>query len=206
MKSRAAGLVASLSVLVLAACASTSTADTTTPTPTAPSSPSAQASSVPVTTDPCQVVTQSEASQLTGVNFGAGLEQPTSDGNGKLCFYGAQTTNVFEVLVAQANSASAAQADWDAEKAKVEASLQKATSAPGVTFTVNISDTTISGADRAASGTYTASFSGHTISGTAVYLLKGAVFCAFVDITVGQAPPSLPAMQAQAQTVLGRLP
>ncbi len=159
------------------------------------------------TTDPCQVVTQSEASQLTSTSFGPGKEETTSNGSGKLCWYGAQTTDVFEVFITTASSAATAQAQWDAEKANVQSELTKATSAPGVTFSANINDTTLAGADRAASGTLTASYNGHTIAGSVLYMLKGAVFCGIVDIRVdGQAPPSISAMEAQGQTSLGRLP
>jgi hypothetical protein len=209
MNRRFAGLGASLAILVLAACGSSSTAsDNTSPSPAqASSSPSAAASAVATTTDPCQVVTQGEASQLTSTSFGPGKEETTSNGSGKLCWYGAQTTDVFEVFIATASSAATAQAQWDTEKAQVQSELTKATAAPGVTFSVNINDTSIAGADRAASGTLTASYNGHTISGSVLYMLKGAVFCAIVDIRVdGQAPPSISALEAQGQTSLGRLP
>ena len=206
MNGRFAGLGASLAILVLAACGSSNTASNNT-SPSPASSPSAAASAVATTTDPCQVVTQSEASQLTSTSFGPGKEETSSNGSGKLCWYGGQTTDVFEVFIATASSAATAQAQWDTEKANVQSELTKAAAVPGMTFSANINDTTLSGADRAASGTLTASYNGHTISGSVLYMLKGAVFCAIVDIRVdGQAPPTISALEAQGQTSLGRLP
>ena len=150
-------------------------------------------------------MTAGEASQLAAATYGAGEEQ-TTDGGGKLCLYGAQTTNVFEVFVGVASSAATAASEWDQQKARVEASLNKAVTEPGVTVTVNVSDTSISGADRAAAGTFTTTISGHAINGSAVYLLKGAVFCAIVDLTLDHPAPTMPAMENEARTALPRLP
>jgi hypothetical protein len=160
---------------------------------------------VPTTTDPCQVVTQSEASQLAGTSYGAGKEDTTPSGS-KICWYGWQTLNVFQVLVATSPSATAAQAEWDQEKSQVQTQLQKASTVPGLIVTVNISDTTLSGADRAAVGTVNESYHGHTISASALYLLKGAVFLAIVDLVVDHPAPSSAAMESEGQTALGRLP
>jgi hypothetical protein len=207
MNRKVVGLAASAAILVLAGCGSTSTASNTSPTPSAQASgsPVAEASAVPTTTDPCQLVTQSEASQLAGTSYNAGMEDTTS-GGGKICWYGAQTVNVFEVLVATASSAAAAQAQWDSEKSQVSAALQKASSAPGVTVNINVTDTSLSGADRAAVGTFSESGSGHTIAATALYVLKGPVFLAIVDLLVDHAPPTTTAMESEGQTALGRLP
>ena len=157
------------------------------------------------TTDPCQVVTQSEASQLAGTSYGAGKEDTTAGGS-KICWYGWQTLNVFQVLVATAPSATAAQAEWDQEKSQVQTQLQKASTVPGLTVTINISETTVPGADRAAVGTVNSSYHGHTISVTAIYLLKGAIFLAIVDLVVDHPAPTGTAMQSEGQTALGRLP
>jgi phage protein D len=196
--------VALLAVVLLAACGSTSTASNTN-TPSPSSSPSTQASPTQTTVDPCQVVTQAEASQLAGTTYGAGKEDTTS-GGAKICWYGAQTLNVFQVLVATASSAAAAQAQWDQEKSQVQAQLEKASAVPGLTITINISDTSLSGADRAAVGTITETYNGHTISGSAIYLLKGPIFFAMVDLVVGHAAPTSAAMEAEAQIALRRLP
>ena len=195
-----------LAVALLAACGGSSTGSNTNNTPqaTASSSPSSAASAAATSLDPCQVVTQSEASQLAGASFGAGKEDSTG-GASKICWYGAQTTNVFEVVVAQASSAAAAQSQWDAYKSQVQTALQQAT-ASGITVNLNQSDTTISGADRAAVGTFSSSGSGYTISGSAVYLLKGATFLAIVDLVLNQPAPTIQAMEGQALTSLQRLP
>lgn len=207
MNHKVFGLAASLAVLVLAACASSSTATNTNNTPQAQasSSPSAQAAASTTTLNPCQVVTQSEASQLTGTSYAAGTLD-TSQAGSQICWYGAQTQNVFEVLVAQASSASAAQSGWDQQQSKVLSSLNKATNVPGVNLTVNISDTSITGANRAAAGTMSFSISGHSLAGSAVYLLKGATFVAIVNLVLDHAAPAVAAMEAEAQTALGRVP
>lgn len=190
---------------MLAACASSSTATTTNNTPVAQASPSAQASATATTLDPCQVVTQSEASQLAGTTYAPGTLDTTSAG-AKICWYGAQTKNVFEVLVAQAASATAAQAGWDQQKNKVLASVNKATNVPGVSLSVNIADTSITGADRAAAGTMSTTIGGHTLAGSAVYLLKGAIFVAIVDLLLDHSAPAVSAMEAEAVTAVSRLP
>ena len=195
------GLIAALAALLLAGCGSSTTSATG--TPSASASPSSQAT--PATTDPCQLVTGAEASQLAGTSYGAGKEETTS-GGGKVCWYGAQTVNVFEVIIAVASSPSAAQAQWDQEKSMVESQLQQATSEPGLKVSFNIADTSIAGADRAAVGTFTESLGGHTISGTAVYLLKGSAFFAMTDLVLDHPAPTTDAMKAQAQVVIGRLP
>jgi hypothetical protein len=212
MNHKVFGLAASLAVLVLAACASSSTAtnNNTPPASTsqgaqASSSPSASASAATTTLNPCQVVTQSEASQLASTSYAAGTLDTTQSGS-QICWYGAQTRNVFEVLVAQASSASAAQSGWDQEKTKVLSSLNKATNVPGVSLTVNISDTSIAGADRAAAGTMSFSIGGHALAGSGVYLLKGATFVAIVNLVLDHAAPTVAAMEAEAQTALGRVP
>jgi hypothetical protein len=201
---RVIGVVA---VTLLTACggASTDANNVNTPTAQTSTSPSAAASAAATSVDPCQVVTQSEASQLAGASFGAGKEDSTAGGS-KVCWYGAQTTNVFEVLVAQASSAAAAQAQWDSYKSQVQTALQEATSSSGVTVSFNQSDTSIAGADRAAVGTFSSSGSGYRLAGTAAYLLKGSTFLAIVDLVLNQTPPTTQAMEAQAKISLQRLP
>jgi hypothetical protein len=206
MKHKGFGLAASVAVLVLTACTSSSTANNTNNTPSAQasSSPSSQASASATTLDPCQVVTQSEASQLAGTTYGAGTLD-TTQGGGKICWYGAQTTNVFEVVVAQAADAATAQSMWDQEKSKVASSLQKSINS-GTTLNLNVTDTSISGADRAATGSFSYSGNGHTIAGSAVYLLKGAVFLAFGQVAADHAVAGTSALETEAQTALGRVP
>jgi hypothetical protein len=194
-----------------AACSSSPTAGTSSPTPAAatPSSqqtPSSQPTSVPTTTDPCQVVTASEAGSLAGASYGQGREETTS-GGGKICIYGYQTLNVFEVLVAIAPDAGTAQAQWASEESKAQAALNKVfTQAPGLKVSLNVGDVTITGADKAAVATSSATYSGHAFNAAAVYLLKGADFLSFSDLVLDHPAPSASAMQSEALTALGRLP
>jgi hypothetical protein len=206
MNHRAFGLAASLAVLVLAACASSTTAinPSNTPSAQASSSPSAQASASATALDPCQVVTQSEASQLAGTTYAAGMLDTTTAGS-QICWYGFQTTNVFEVIVAQAPDAATAQSMWDQEKGKVQSSLQKSINS-GTTLNLNVNDTSITGADRAATGSFSYSGNGHTIAGSAVYLLKGAVFVAFANLAADHAVATASALETEAQIALGRVP
>ncbi|MGA7910131.1 MAG: hypothetical protein WCC30_01070 [Candidatus Dormiibacterota bacterium] len=194
--------------LLVAACGSAPTAANNTPalsSSTAAASASPSASAVATTTDPCQVVTQSEASTLAGTTYGTSKEETTS-GGGKICWYGAGTLNVFEVFVGTASSAAVAQSQWDTEKSEIVTQLAKQTNVPGLTLTINESDTSLSGADRAAVGTLSETYGGHTFSASALYALKGATFLAIVDLVVDHPAPATSAMEAQGQTALARLP
>ncbi|HSS93806.1 MAG TPA: DUF3558 family protein [Candidatus Dormibacteraeota bacterium] len=203
-------LIAGLAVLLLAGCSSSSsTANTSAPPSAAASphaaSPSAQASALPASIDPCQLVTSSEAASLTGAAYGAGRQEAYS-GNGKGCVYGYQTTNVFFVIVAVAPDAASAQANWAQEQAKAGSLLQQGSGQTlGINITFNWSNVSVTGADQAAAGAFSATKAGRTISGSAIYLLKGPVYVGISDLALGAAPGSS-AMQAQALTVIGRLP
>ena len=215
---RKAFLVTGLILPVLAACGST-TSGTTTPTASTASTPTAAptaaptavptptpslATAVPTSFDPCQLVTQSEASSLAGTSFGPGTEQ-TNSGNGKTCVYGAETLNVFTVNVAVASDAATAQADWATEEAEAKSALTKSVP-PGVTLNYTLADANVTGADMSASAVVSATFSGHTISESAIYLLVGPVFCGFGDLTVGTAAPSISALETEASNnVVGRM-
>lgn len=212
----AAGLGSAAVVALVAACGSSSSTSTSTPTAASSSTTSTTATTggtgaVNVSLDPCQLVTAAEASSLAGATFGSGTEETNTDtaggGTSRICVYGGTTGNVFEVLVAQASSASAAQADWSAEKAKLQSSLSSASSnvPAGTNFQFNINDTSVSGADKAAAGTISATISGQTLAGSAVYVLKGAAFAAITDITIGHAAPTVSAMEGQASTAVGRM-
>jgi hypothetical protein len=198
-------LIGGFAVMLIAGCASTNspTADTS-PAPSAAASPSATASPTG-TTDPCQLVTAAEASSLAGASYGAGLKQANTGGS-NTCIYGYQTLNVFMVTVAIASDAATAQAEWAQEESQAQAQMTKVASAPGVTVNISTSDVTLTGADRAAVGTGTASLGGHTFAGAAVYALKGAIFFTFSDLTVDHAAPTSAAMQGEAETVVTRLP
>ncbi len=186
------------------ASSSSAPTPTATPIPTAPPTavPTPEQTAVPTSFDPCQLVTASEASSLAGVTYGPGLET-TNSGNGKNCVYGAQTLNVFTVLVAVASDAATADADWATEEAQVKSALN--TSAKGVSVDISISDVSLSGADMAAVGTGGATIEGEKLAATAVYFLKGAVFVAFSDLVLGKSAPSASDMENEANTVLGRI-
>lgn len=216
----AAGFGGAAMVALVAACGSSSPTGTSTPAGASSSTTTATTGGtglagggVNATQDPCQLVTASEASSLAGTTFTSGTEQTNTDtanpggGSSRQCIYGGATTNVFEVLVADASSASAAQADWAAEEAQVQSKLSSSASQlpPGTNLNFNINDTSISGADRAATGTFSTTIQGVTLSGSAMYLLKGAAFVAFTDLVVGHAGPGVSAMESQAGTTVGRM-
>src|SRR5580693_1523974 len=136
--------------------ASTPTA-TAVPTPTPTAVPTPSQSAVPTSYDPCQLVTASEASSLAGVTYGAGKEE-TNAGGGKDCVYGAETLNVFTVIVGVAADAATADADWATEESQVKSALT--TNAKGADVNISIADTSLSGADMAAVGTGGASIEG----------------------------------------------
>lgn len=199
-------LVAGPVAAVLAACGgSGTTGSTSSPSPESSPSPTAPPSLAAI--DPCALVTSQEASQIAGVTYGPGRPETTQDGGGKLCVYGYQTRNVFTVQVSVAPDAATAQADWTATEADAQSRLQQAVSqAGGPTVNVNLTDISLTGADKAAVGAFSASLSGVTIAGSAIYALKGPIFFTFSDLLVGGAAPSAAAMETQAATVIGRLP
>jgi hypothetical protein len=198
-------LIGGFAVLLVAGCTSTNS-------PTANISPASSAAASPTatasptgTTDPCQLVTAAEASSLAGASYGAGLKQANTGGS-NTCIYGYQTLNVFMVTVAIASDAGSAQAEWAQEESQAQAQMTKAASVQGVTVNISTSDFSLTGADRAAIGTGTASLGGHTFAGAAVYALKGPIFFTFSDLTVDHPAPTSTAMQGQAETVVTRLP
>jgi uncharacterized protein DUF3558 len=190
--------------LLLVACGSTTTSGSSSPTPSSPS-PTPQQSATPVALDPCQLVTSSEASSIAGASFAAGKEGVTS-GGAKTCAYGAQTRNVFLVLVTQAPDPATAQADWAQEQAKAEAAIEQGLPQGA---SVNLNVTTVSnvtGADRAAIASFNTTISGQAVGVIAIYLLKGSTFVTFSDLVLGSPTPTAATMEAQAQTTLGRVP
>lgn len=193
--------------LTVAACGgSNQTANNPSPTPAFSPSPSASTAATPVALDPCQLVTQQEASQLAGgTKFAAGKEDSTS-GGAKLCVYGGQTVDVFMVEVAVAPDVATAQADWAKEEAQAQAGLQQLAAQSGASLNFSAGGISISGADKAAAATANGAFAGHTLAITAIYMLKGPVFVMFCDLARDKAAPTPEAMQAQARTVLTRVP
>lgn len=208
-------LIAALALAALAGCSSpTGAAPSQKNSPPAasasPARPTSRAKGPPAggaastALDPCQLVTAPEASGLTGAVFGAGLEETTGTGPdmGRRCTYGANTSSVFFVQVGQGTDAASARAQWDDEVAKVEAAISShfGGAAPGEL-------TEISGlGDRAGVATLSESLGGVTLTGTSLFLLKGATFLAFGDVTNQGAAPTPAAMKAQALTSIARLP
>ncbi|MGA7988569.1 MAG: hypothetical protein WCB51_09250 [Candidatus Dormiibacterota bacterium] len=180
---------------LVAACGSSPTATTGTPTPASasPSASNSPASGTPVSYDPCVLVNAQEASTLTGINYSAGLEQ--LDNATKLCIYGNQTTDVFNIGIAQAPDLATAQAD----EAQARAALQKA-AAGGLNFTE------IQGVgDAAAVVQASRSTNGTTIALCGIYVLKGTIFFFITDVAVNHAVPSNADLQGEATKVLSRL-
>ena len=170
----------------------------------ASASPSPSPSADVANLNPCQLVTQQEASQLAGVSFEAGKLEAISD-HAKTCTYGGQTTNVFMVEVALAPDAATAQASWAQSEAEAQTGLQKLVAEAGGNVTVNAADISLAGADKAASASGTGTIMGRSFTVTAIYLLKGRVFVTFSDLVVDKPAPTPAQMQQQAQTVLGRI-
>jgi hypothetical protein len=156
--------------------------------------------------DPCQLVTSDEASALAGATYTTGVENTSDSSGSRTCVYGGQTPNVFMVTVAQAPDADTAQAYWAQYEAEAQNLIQRTVPA-GVTVSFDVTDlASLAGADRAAVGQLSQTVGGRTINGSAIYLLKGASFVTFSDLLLDQPAPSNDALEAEAGTVLGRLP
>src|SRR5581483_1691728 len=111
-----------------------------------------------------------------------------TSGGAKTCAYGAQTRNVFLVVVTQAPDAATAQADWVQEQANAEAAIQKELP-PGASVNLNASDVSnVPGADKAAIASVNTTIGGQPVGLTAIYLLKGATFVSFSDLVLGTPP------------------
>lgn len=207
--------VAAVAVVGLAGCSSknkpladpthtphSSISVSTSPSPTSSSPahdrvPQASLSAVGAATsiDPCQLVTQDEASSLTHASFGPGQEE--GGGLRKECVYGAQTPNVLSVIVVRAASLADAQSGWNQLLAEAK---QAAGKAAGL---VQLSpDSTIG--DRAE--WVELDLAQVDISARGLAFQKGAVGVYVIDLVRGGSAPTRDALTAQAQTVLGRLP
>lgn len=186
---------------LLSACGAATATPTAAPTPVdtpVPTSAPVQ-TSAPTALDPCTLLTTQEIASLAGTTFGAG-EESTTPGGGKICTFGANTANVFMVEVAQAPDVATAQAYKKQFVADLEARLQQLASAGlKVTELPNF-------ADGAVIGTLNLNIAGITINGSAMGVLKGTVFFGYSDVVKGGAAPTTEALQAEAQTVLGRMP
>jgi hypothetical protein len=163
------------------------------PSASSSASPTAVPSSTASTTiDPCQLVTQSEASALTGASYGPGKEETDSSAS-KRCIYGSQTKNVFEVIVVQAASVDEAKAEKDKLRAEAESQIGG-----------QVDMSQLSGIGDDAEWLHAGL--GYGIGVAGLYVVKGTVGFGLVDVVVGASPPSQSAMTGQANTVLSRLP
>ena len=91
-----------------------------------------QSAANPTPLDPCQLLPSQEASTLTGASFGDGVEE-TLDGGSRSCIYGANTTNVLYIVVAQAADVATAEAAQQQFVDDIQANLQQLVGS-GVTF------------------------------------------------------------------------
>jgi hypothetical protein len=158
-------------------------------TPT--SSPQGQANNL----NPCQLVTQDEASALAHSTFGPGK----LEGNAVRheCVYGAQTPNVLDVFVLQGASTADAQAEWDQLLAQAKQAAGQAANLITLTPESGI-------ADRAE--WVELNLSSIHVAGRGLAFLSGTVGVYMVDLVRDGAAPSRPDMSAEAQVVLSRLP
>jgi hypothetical protein len=174
--------------------ATTSTSPPTKAPPTKaspPSSPQGQANNL----DPCQLVTQSEASALAHASYGPGkLEGNTIRHE---CVYGAQTPNVLDVFVLQGASTADAQAEWDQLLAEAKQAAGQAANLIQLTPESGI-------ADRAE--WVELNLASIHVAGRGLAFLSGTVGVYMVDVVRDGAAPTRTAMTDAAHTVLGRLP
>lgn len=173
------------------------------PSPSDTSAPDETASGKPVAADPCDVVTKDEAEALVGHSLSGKEDETTGTaGSGKRCTYGAQTTGVFWVQIAEAGSVEEAQADWQKEEQKAYAALAK--SVPGGVSKPKLGAVQGVG-DRAAAAVWSTDLGGQKIALSAIYVLDGAAFLAFGDVELNRSSASVDDLKTQAQTSIGRL-
>jgi hypothetical protein len=191
-----------ISLLAAAMLLSACGAPASTPAPTSPAAPTStqlQATATAADIDPCVLIPAQEASALAGVSFGPGVEGSVAGGE-KTCTYGGNTSNVVVVNVIQAPDVDTAKAAKDAFLADLQANLQQLTS-QGFTIT-QLPDF----ADGATYAEVHVSVQGITVNGSAIAVMKGTIFFGFSDTVRDNPAPDSTAVQAEATTVLGRLP
>jgi hypothetical protein len=189
---------------VIPSAAESATTPSATPAASASDAPEpsevAGATAVPTTINPCDLVTASEASALTGATFASG-QVSTTENHGRLCAYGQQGV-VFQVFVVVAPDAATAKKQEPAFKAE----LEKGASEAGISdlkltelpeFQPGVDAAVVSGSVKAG---------GLSVKAIALYALKGAVLVAISDVSIGGSVPTSQAMQDQAKITLGRLP
>jgi hypothetical protein len=221
---RALAAIAILSILGLAACTSAGAstepsitaasapppAATATAEPSMSEAPSAAASepadasegpsAVATAIDPCQLITSDEVATVTGAQFGP-PSSTTMENNGRICTYGQEGLG-FNVIVVQAPDAATAKAEEPAFKAQLE---QEATTGGIKNMKLTELPDFEPGIDAAIlSGSVDAN--GIKVGGVAFYALKGSVLLALTELVQGANIATDAAMEAEAKTVLGRLP
>ncbi len=147
--------------------------------------------------DPCELLDSSEAKNLTGVSFGAGVEK-TLDGGAKTCTYGANTANVLMVEVGQAPDVATAQAYQASFLNDIKSGLAQFGDVP-----VQVTQIPDFG-NGAVSATLGAN--AINVTGSAFGFRKNTIFFGFSDLVLGGAAPAPEAMRAEAAFVLGELP
>jgi hypothetical protein len=152
-------------------------------------------SAVATTIDPCQLVTQAEASSLANASFGPGKQGGSNVRHE--CVYGAQTPNVLTVYVVEAASPADAQAGWDQ---LLNQAKQAAGQAAGM---VTLTDDSGIG-DRAEWAEL--NLAQINVQGRGLAFEKGSVGVYMIDLVRGGTAPSRDALTAQANTVISRLP
>ena len=172
---------------------------TSSPTDTPVETSTPQQTAAPTSLDPCQLIPSQEASSLAGTTFGTGAEG-SLPGGGKTCTYGSQSSNVFIVQVVQAPDAATANAAETQFLSDLQASLQQLSS-EGLNVT-QLPDF----ADGAVLAEASINAGGVSVNGSAFGFRKGTIFFGFDDVVLGGPAPSGDALQAEATTVLGRLP
>ena len=179
--------------------AAPSTAPTAAPSVAASTAPvgsaNGGATAVPTAIDPCTIIANSTVNTLAATTYPAGTESVTP-GQGRICTYGSQTTNVFMVIVGQAPDPPTAKA-WEAS---AEASLAEA-AGRGIPFTT---DATIGDGAVYFHGSMT--ISGIPFNGSAIYVLKGLVFFGFSQVVVGHPSMPISAMTTEASAIVAALP
>jgi hypothetical protein len=192
-----------LLVTTLAACSSSNGAGS--PTTSAAPVTSEPATSEPVATtpagspslvetsiDPCDLLTQQEASQLVGSPVTAGTEENL--GKGKACVYGA-TPNVVTVNVVQVASAAQAQAGKDDLIAQAQ---QKFKGSLDVTKVPDFAD---GGAELQGSATIGTT----SLSVSAIYAVSGSIGFGFSVVALNHPAPDNAALLKTGNVMLGRL-
>ena len=174
------------------------------PLPVSQASPTAEGATQPASTatalDPCVLVPPEEASSVAGATYTQGQEETTPDGGGKRCVYGSNTTNVFEVEVAQASDVATAQQYRDSYMADIQSQAAQFAS-QGLVVTP-VPDF----ADGAVQATLSVTYAGHSIGGSAFAFLKGTVFVGMSDITRDTPAATIDTLKTEATTIMGRLP